>query len=242
MTDPSNKRTMWQQFRLWLARVAVGVGVLALLYASFLLLGFAPVNRGYLAPPSDDRVRVFVRSNGVHTDLVLPVLCDEVEVDWRRLFPLRDFWGNAEGAEYVAVGWGNREFYLHTKTWADFKLSTACMALFWPSETVLHVEYLMDVSPGEQMRPILLTREQYRQLASFVQASVGATNDQGAATIASDISYGSRDRFYEASGRYHLFSTCNQWTGRGLKQAGVPTGIWTPLEPQVLYWLPTLDD
>ncbi|HEX5103383.1 MAG TPA: TIGR02117 family protein [Pirellulaceae bacterium] len=234
--------TLLSQIRRWVRRAAVAAAGLALLYAGFLLLGFVPVNRGYSAPPRDNCVRIYVRSNEVHTDLVLPVVCDEVAADWRLLFPLRDFWGNVKEPEFVAFGWGNRDFYVNTPTWAEFRLSTACRALFWPSETVLHVEYLDGVTPGDQMRPILLTREQYRELADFVAASVGETNASGQALTVTEFSYGRSDRFYSGAGRYHCFNTCNQWTGRGLKRAGVPTGLWTPLKPQVLYWLPAVED
>jgi uncharacterized protein (TIGR02117 family) len=242
MSDLGNQRTRWRHLSRWLRRGILTLAAMATVYGGFLLLGFVPVNRDYAAPRAAECVRIYVRSNEVHTDLVLPVVCSEADVDWRRQFPLKDFWGNVREPQFVAVGWGNREFYVNTPTWAEFKLSSAVGALFWPTETVLHVEYLGDVAPGQAMQPVLLTREQYQELAAFVEASVGAVQENGAAQIASEISYGNRDQFYVASGRYHLFNTCNQWTGRGLKAAGVPTGIWTPLKPQVLYWLPTVED
>lgn len=239
MNPSHSKGNRWQR---WFARAAVVAAALALFYTGFLGLGFVPVNRGYVTPPADDCVRIFVRSNEVHTDLVLPVVCDAADIDWRRQFPLRDFWGNVREPRYVAIGWGNREFYVNTPTWAEFKLTSACGALFWPSETVLHVEYLGDVSPSASMRTVLLTREQYARLAAFVEASIGEPHNSGAARTASETSYGPRDRFYVATGCYHCFNTCNQWTGRGLQSAGVPTGIWTPLKPQVLCWLPVASE
>jgi uncharacterized protein (TIGR02117 family) len=242
MQQPSAKRSHWQQARRWAVRAAAALAALVLIYSGFLALGFAPVNWSYTLPPEGDRVRIFVRSNDVHTDLVLPVVCDEPAIDWRQLFPLSDFWGNVHEPKYVAVGWGNRDFYLNTPTWAEFRVSTACNALFWPSETVLHVEYLDDAAAGQYMQSVPITRERYQELAAFVESSVGTKRGSGAAELASEISYGRRDRFYSSSGRYHCFNTCNQWTGRGLARAGVPTGIWTPLKPQVLYWLPTVED
>jgi uncharacterized protein (TIGR02117 family) len=234
----ANQAGVLRRWSRWLERAALGAAALLLFHAVLLLLGFVPVNRAYVPPPAQDCVRIFVRCNEVHTDLVLPVVCEEADVDWRRTFPLGDYWGNVRKPKYVAIGWGNREFYVNTPTWKQFKLSSACGALFWPSETVLHVEYLNDVAPGEHMQPVLLTREQYGRLAAFVKSSVGESHESGAACTATEISYGRRDRFYVAGGRYHLFNTCNQWTGRGLKTAGVPTGMWTPLKQQVLYWLP----
>lgn len=217
----------------------LGGGGLVAFYAAFLALGFVPVNRS-CAPPAEDYMVIFVRSNEVHTDLVLPV--KTAGVDWRELFPAEQFQSNVSAAKYIAFGWGNRKFYVDTPTWAEFRFTTACGALFWPSEAVLHVEYLGDASAGECLREVRLTREQYQRLADFVRSTVGGLDERGYASLASDSGYGSADRFYTATGRYHCFNTCNQWTGRGLARAGVPVGIWTPLRPQVLCWLPPSDE
>jgi uncharacterized protein (TIGR02117 family) len=200
-----------------------------------------PQNLGYRQPPARDSVRIFVRSNEIHTDLVLPISEESEEVAWHVLFPPEHFARDVRKAKYVAVGWGNRAFYVATPTWAEFRLSNAAGALFFPSETVLHVEYLHDAAAGWQSREVLLSRAQYGELLKFVRATVGATDERGAAVTATTVTYGSADRFYVASGRYHLFNTCNQWTGRGLARAGVPVGIWTPLKWHVLCWLPVAE-
>jgi hypothetical protein len=36
------------------------------------------------------------------------------------------------------------------------------------------------------------------------------------------------DGFLEAGGRFHALRTCNTWTGRMLRAAGVEVGAWTP--------------
>ena len=210
----------------------------AAIYGSFLLLGFVPLSWHANPPPPGDGVTIFVRSNEIHTDLVLPVACDNPVIDWRQRFPPAHFARDVQLDRFVAVGWGNRAFYVETPTWADFKISTAAGALFWPSETVLHVEYLYDAAAGDDFRAVRLSRDQYRELVEFVVSSIGEPDERGAAQPATSITYGSSDRFYIATGRYHLFNTCNQWTGRGLSRAGVPVGIWTPLKPHVLCWLP----
>lgn len=228
--------------RRWLRRLALLVAAFLFVYVGFLLLGFVPVNRGYVPPPADDRVRIFVRSNEIHTDLVLPVVSPEVGgdvgSDWRRTFPPEHFKADIGGEKYVAIGWGNRRFFVETPRWADLKISAVFGALFWPSESVVHVEYLYDVAPGANMREVQLTREQYRLLCEFVAASLGPTDSQDYAVPATTVTYNNFDRFYTSPGKYHLFNTCNQWTGRGLKRAGAPTGVWPPLKPHVLCWLP----
>ena len=71
-----------------------------------------------------------------------------------------------------------------------------------------------------------------------MRSSVGRIDERGLAQLATETSYNDSDRFYMATGSYHAFNTCNQWTGRGLAKVGAPTGIWTPLKDQVLFWLP----
>ena len=221
--------------RWFVLAVATGVAV----YALFLLLGFVPRNLDYRRPAPGDTVHIFVRSNEIHTDLVLPVTCDDPAIDWQDRFPRAHFQADVSDCRYVAIGWGNRQFYVETPRWSDLKVTSAIGALFWPSETVLHVEYVHDAAEGECFRELLLSREQYRELVEFVESSIGGLDAHGAAESATTVTYGSADRFYSATGHYHAFNTCNQWTGRGLARAGAPVGIWTPLKPHVLWRLPT---
>ena len=50
--------------------------------------------------------------------------------------------------------------------------------------------------------------------------------------------YNSNDAFYEANGGYSAIMTCNEWTGRALRAAGVRMGLWTPIEQSVMWRLP----
>src|SRR4051794_20034399 len=96
-----------------------------LIYVSFLALGCVPINTNYVPATGDDRVVIYVRSNEIHTDLVLPVLHEASGCDWRERFPPQHIRGDVAECPYVAFGWGNRAFYVDTPTWAEFKLSTA---------------------------------------------------------------------------------------------------------------------
>lgn len=223
-------------YQRWRRRFLQSLAALFVFYCGFLLAGYIPVNGDFTPPAGDDSVRIFIRSNEIHTDLVLPASDRATEIDWRELFPPRHFRGDVSTAKFVAVGWGNRAFFVDTPRWADAKLSTALGAVF-PSETVLHVEYLSDAAPGAYFRELRISSEQYQRLADFVRQSVGELDEQGQAVLATDVSYHQQDRFYVATGAYHAFNNCNQWTGRGLQIAGVPTGIWTPLKSQVSCWL-----
>ena len=232
------KAGFWPCLRRWCWRGMALFCGFWLFYGCFLLLGFVPINRDYQLPPEEDRVRIFIRSSDIHTDFVLPIVSEDPEIDWSRLFPRKHFRAKLRGVKYVSIGWGSRGFFVETKTWADLKLKTLLVTLFTPSESVLHVEYLWDFAPGPNMHEVLVTRSQYQELAAFIQSTVGETDESGAAVLATEVSYGNYDRFYLSHGRYHIFNTCNQWTGRGLARAGVPTGIWTPLVAHVRWHLP----
>ena len=240
-TTKKTSMSFWSRLRRWLWRGFCAFVLFWLAYSCFLLLGFVPVNRGYQVPPEEDRVRIFIRSSDIHTDFVMPISVEGTDVDWGGLFPSRHFHAPLSGAKYVAVGWGSRSFYVETKTWADLKIGTLLTALFTPSESVLHVEYLWDFVPGPGMDEVLITREQYQELTAFVQSTIGETDKTGAAVLATEVSYTDYDRFYLSRGRYHMFNTCNQWTGRGLHRAGVPTGLWTPLVVHVRCQLPKVE-
>jgi uncharacterized protein (TIGR02117 family) len=157
---------------------------LAIFYGSFLTLGCVPVNRSFVPATSEDRVVIYVRSNEIHTDLVLPVVHAASGRDWREHFPPADFRGKVHDCQHVAIGWGNRAFYIDTPTWADFKISTAARALFWPSDSVLHVEFVSEIYPREYFCEVAITAEQYRRLVDFIDSSA-IKNNNGCAVSAS---------------------------------------------------------
>src|SRR5690606_39696974 len=69
---------------------------------------------GLNQPSNEGNVEVFVRTNGVHTELCLPT--DHGEFCWTNVLPVDDF--NApESIEYLSVGWGDKGFFLETPTW-----------------------------------------------------------------------------------------------------------------------------
>ncbi len=228
----------WSGVRL-AKRLLLGFTVL---YGLFLLAGFLPA-RGSYQPPPDDYVTIFVRSNDIHTDIVLPVHDERSNFDWRQVFPPSDVKDKrAAQAEYIAIGWGDRGFFINTRTWDDLQLSTVAHAALWPSETVLHADYMFTAKPSPWMHELRISRQQHLKLIRYIESYLPLRNADGSAIPASEVTYGNTDRFYQSAGRYHLFSTCNQWTGAGLRTAEQPCGIWTPTKTHVLYWLPPQSD
>ncbi|MEH3035925.1 MAG: TIGR02117 family protein [Sphingomonas adhaesiva] len=187
--------------------------------------GLVPRNPDWRAPA--DGVTIWVEDNGIHTGLVLPVRA--AGIDWRGDFPARDL-RDPRYADHghVAVGWGERGFYLGTPTWWDVRPSTILRAALGSDDTLLHVEHIARPVAGPQVRAVTLRREEYRRLAAVVRGS----RRRGAAVPG----YAGYDVFYPASGRYDAVRTCNAWTGDALAAAGVRVGAWTPFPSTVMRW------
>ena len=208
----------------WIGRALLFV---ILAYATAGLIGGTiPANAGW-TPPAQG-VRILVEDNGIHTGLVLPVRA--AGVDWSQDFPASDI-ADPRYARFnwIAVGWGDRAFYVETPTWSDINLAVVARAAVGSARTVLHVEHVPAPPIGKAVREVVLTPDQYRRLAAFVRATLGPGGK-----VASG--YGSDDAFYDARGTYSAIATCNEWTGHALRHAGVRIRAWTPFPVAVMGW------
>jgi uncharacterized protein (TIGR02117 family) len=178
-----------------------------------LLQGCATAVRDLYSPP-DSRAAtpIYVVSHGWHTGIV---------VDRKKAEPwLPALRGQFINARYLEIGWGDGAFYQaeNPSVWL------ALQAAFGSGYSVLHVVAL-PVEPqhyflaGETVA-IRLSQPGFRALVEFINASF-YLDDSGNIVDLSENSYGD-SRFYRANGRYHLLSTCNNWTAQALQTAGVP--------------------
>jgi uncharacterized protein (TIGR02117 family) len=219
--------------RIGLRILSVIVAVPLTYLLAALILGLVPANVAW--HEARQGVTIFVRTNGVHTWIMMPKVNDEM--DWRRYAPpghLRDpRYGNGD---HIAVGYGNRDFYLNTPTWADLTLGNAFGAFFGGGPTLLHVEHDHQPQPNEWQRPIVLSPTEYRLLTQYIRKRF-ALDAQGRTIPLIGRGYNDWDMFYEADGGYSFVLTCNEFTGRALRAAGVRTGLWTPLEQSIMWRL-----
>ncbi|NRB53446.1 MAG: TIGR02117 family protein [Saprospiraceae bacterium] len=165
----------------------------------------------------------YVTSNGIHLDIIVPRTFFEGE-QWEGI-------DVPDAIQYIAVGWGDKGFYLETPTWADLKLSTALKALFWKSETAMHLTYYHRVQSHWQK--LELCPEQVHRLKAFLFHSFLKLDDAPLQVIP-DAGYTKLDVFFEARGNYSIFRTCNNWANQALKAAQVKTAIWSPFDWGVL--------
>lgn len=215
------------------ALLAVIVSVLLYLLCAFLFSRIA-VNDDFVQPA--DGIAIYVESNGVHTDIVVPAR--HHLMDWTKLLPYHHFEKVDSTYRYVAFGWGDKGFYLETPTWADLKFSTAFEAVFFLGSTAMHVTYKRKPPKEfELSRRVVISAEQYQKLIAYIHSSFQTNADNSFIHI-DHPGYSKSDCFYEAHGTYSFINTCNVWTGEGLDAAGVRVGWWTPFDSSVFNELP----
>lgn len=181
---------------------------------------------------SAKRYPIYVLSNDVHTDLVFPVVSDQM--DWRTIFPPQDIISKDSTHEYIAVGWGDKGFYLHTPEWKDLTAKTALVAALGLGETALHVTYHSSLQEGDLCYKIMVDSLQFAELKNYVLASCLQDDKGQSIVIPTDAQYGDSDAFYEAKGAYSMFHSCNTWANTGLKKAKMPSAVWTVFDKGIL--------
>jgi uncharacterized protein (TIGR02117 family) len=218
----------------WAAGLALAALLLAMAaYAmAALALGALRRNAGFVETP--DGVPVYVRTNGVHADIVLPTRTSVI--DWSAEFPARHMPALAEPTEWIAFGWGDRGFMLTTPTWADLRPVTALIAISGLGQGVMHIEYI-DSPRAYNARMVRISYAQYERLVAAIRASFARGPDGGVLRVDAPGYFGT-DAFYEAEPTYTFWYTCNEWTRRTLAAAGVRTATWAPFDTAILAHLP----
>jgi uncharacterized protein (TIGR02117 family) len=122
-------------------------------------------------------------------------------------------------AEYLEVGWGNRDYYYGR----DQGLRGTLGAIF-PSPSVLHVagfrgppeDFFRDSEIIEMAVPV----DGFERLIRHIHEAHRRDGALPAAPLGPGL-YGD-SRFYPAREQFHLLRTCNVWTAQALRAAGLP--------------------
>lgn len=200
-------------------------------YLTIALIGASlPINTDY--NPENGEIEIFVTSNGIHTDVCLPV--ETTLINWTEFIDTKTFRGIKQSPEFISIGWGDKGFFLDTPDWSDLKASTAINAAFLPSSTAMHVTYfLRKPIESQSIKRCVITKEKYVELIGFIKQSFVIKPDTTPQLIP-NVGYKSTDNFYEAKGSYYLFRTCNTWTNDALAIAGVRTSAFALSESGIL--------
>ena len=202
------------------------VGLVVLYIILGLVLPYIPVAEQKVDEPKN--ITAYILTNGVHTDLVVPIKSEEI--DWSQEIPFENTKSKRTDYNYLSVGWGDKGFYLDTPTWADLKVSTALKAAFWLSESAMHCTFYEKMTEGTDCKKIMLTKSQYLSLIDFIKSKFDRDQNGKTILIKTDAVYDTNDAFYDAKGSYSFLNTCNTWANDGLKAAGQKAAFWTPTD------------
>ena len=195
------------------------------------LLSLVPVNG---QPPPGGDVVVYLRTNGAHTDIVVPTQTGRI--DWSKVAPPDDTASKIQW-DYLAIGWGAQDFYLNVKEWKDLTFDVALRAISGMGGTALHTVYVAEPSEDVDCRRLTLSAAQYDKLVKYILES-GKQDAAGAFVRIPHEGYSANDAFYEGVGRYSPFFTCNTWANSALKACGQKCCLWTALSPPIFWNYP----
>lgn len=218
-----------QLIRLVLKSLAGFIAILIFYMLSAFTLSKITVNSNITS--QDKIIPIYILSNGVHTDIVLPV--KNHLYDWTPKVKFENTIAKDTSAKLIAFGWGDKGFYLETPTWADLKVSTALKAATGLSTSAIHATFYKSLKENDHCKRILISESEYMNLVGFISNSF--QQDAGNfLKIETDAVYGKNDAFYEAKGSYSLFHTCNTWANNALKAANQKAALWTPTDTGIL--------
>lgn len=139
----------------------------------------------------------------------------------------------AQGKQYIRVGWGDGDYF----TGKSKSFGTATRALFISRYSALQVlgygRSPFNEIPVETRVSLAITEQGLRQLIRYIDDSFVLDAAQQPVPLQA---YGEGvGHFYQARGRYGLFSNCNTWSGRALQAAGLPVRSQLQLTAQSVF-------
>ena len=165
-------------------------------------------------------VREIVLVNGpIHYDILVPAQVIRDQMPW---LSDQGIALDHPNIDWVVFGWGARDFYTKTGTYADVTARSVWRGITG-DRAVMRVSIAGAVADHWPRVP--MTAVQLQRLTAAITDSF----DNGADSAALQIpGFSEFDRFFPAKGRFHIFNTCNAWVGQMLRKAGLRFGVWTP--------------
>ena len=154
---------------------------------------------------------VYLVNHGWHSGFVVPA--SEIQ----HVIPeLKMRFGNAP---YIEFGWGDNEFYQTKEITSGITLK----AIFLPTDSVVHAVAVTRKADKyfkhSEVEKFCLGDYEFKSLVEFISSSF--YRDQSGNILKLNHGIYGDSQFYKAKGDFHIFNTCNKWTAKGLKSAGM---------------------
>ena len=166
------------------------------------------------APDRQNTLTIYVTNHGWHTGISL-----RASDAGRRLEYLKKYFPDAA---YYEFGWGDADFYqAQVET-----VGLALKAAFWPTKSVMHVA-ARDAPPGGDTISLRVTPNGFEALLKTISESFLKEKNDEIVRLREGLYYNSY--FFAGREKYYLTKTCNTWTARSLKAAGLPLRVFLTL-------------
>jgi len=182
--------------------------------------------------PKQNDVTLYVMSNGIHTDIVVPT--KNGLKDWSTEIKFSNTIGADSSYKFLAIGWGDKQFYLETPEFSDLKLATALGAISGTNSSAMHTTYYQTIAEDKYCKKLFVSEQQYAKLVEYISKSFEKDTDGHVIKVNSSIHYDKGDAFYDAVGSYSIFKTCNTWTNSALKACEQKACLWTIFDGPIL--------
>lgn len=200
-------------------------GFLGTYFMLYLLLSYFSIEK---VPTKKAPITIYLMRSGSHTDIILPKCNDQV--DWDKYFPIENTKSKDTTVQLLALGWGDKDFYLNTPTWGDLTAKTFLNASLGLGSSSIHATYYYYLLTDRPTVTLKLSRIQYQNLIKFIISNIKLEKKGKSIVLIpkNNIIITENDAFYDANFNYNLFYTCNTWINNCLKVAGQKACVWTP--------------
>jgi len=213
-----NKKVLKYTGRFLMAFIAlIGIYFLTAFCCSRITVNANPINPKEIA--------IYIMTNGVHTDIVVPAVTEQI--NWTKEINYLNTLEADSTYQMLAIGWGDKKFYLETPEFSDLKLSNGLRAISGLSTSAMHTTYYKNIREDASCKKIMISHAQYKQLIEYILNSFKKDAAGHLINVKSNIHYDIGDAFYEAKGSYSIFKTCNTWANAALKSCGQRSCLWT---------------
>ena len=181
------------------------------------------------------RIKIYLMKSGVHTDFVLPIKTEAI--DWTKSFPRENTGFKDSTTKLIAIGWGDKNFYMNTPEWADLTVKTAVFAMTGLGSSAIHATYYYEILSDRPVIQLYLSVKQYKELVRYIQHQLVMDKQGNTVYIPAKnkLVVSGNDAFYAAHNRYSMVLTCNSWINRGLKACHKRACLWTPFAGGIFY-------
>ncbi|MEW7292288.1 TIGR02117 family protein [Aquimarina sp. 2304DJ70-9] len=182
-----------------------------------LILTYIPVNKNN--DYAEKKHSIYLSSNGVHLEIITH------KNDLKTTILDGQIYNNE--ARFFSFGWGDKNFYVETLTWADLTFINGFRALCVNSSTLLHVTRYEKIQ--KDWVEVKISKVQLDNINTYIDNTFRLDND-GKKILLPGLGYYKNDDFYEAIGNYTGFNTCNTWVNTALKESDIKACLWTPFD------------